>query len=240
MSRARGSDLQDLLTGKEEEPVLLDQETDSILEWNQFLLAVARWTARNETMMGHLMDTISPNLWDFIEICSQPSGIMKAIEKARPLASVDSALSTFNELHDYTFDETRPFDEFHKEFEKRFKAYNDLHGGFGLDENHKCMLFMRALGPSFKDYVCAPNDRFDIAGFGTGTGIDLGFQRLRNGAYNKWIDICAKRRREAKKAAGGYIPDAAKIRRQKENRAKRMRRYHERKQLKMEEMRGAA
>jgi hypothetical protein len=70
----------------------------------------------------------------------------------------------------------------------RFDAFNNLKGGYEQNENHKVMLFLRALGPKFRDWVENKGMNWIVAGFGStwNKGDEVDFLGLKQDAELAW------------------------------------------------------
>lgn len=98
-------------------------------------------------------------------------------------------MSLWRRLHEYTLDQAPDFLSFRYEFENRFEAFNRLEGGIVLDDNHKILFFLCALGPGFSSWINTLNQVYRIAGCGYGSTKDLTFHDLSSYAENYWHSI---------------------------------------------------
>lgn len=172
-----------------------DEDITSTEEWNELMLEYALWEGINSWFLGYIRHTIaSERLQDAIEEFTLVADALGMLDLGCdvPRPGIDAAYYGFQLLQSCSLDKAPSFSHFHVEFERRFEDFNSLglFGGFELDENLNCILFLNALGTRFTSWVAEKSQMFKVAGYATGSeSREMGFLELRQQAESKWASI---------------------------------------------------
>lgn len=164
-------------------------EDAPVEEYNEYMLQLADWTGKNDSILECIRLTCNPLMRSKILTRASTVSAARAILREECKPTVDLALSLLRRLHEYTLEQAPDFWSFRCEFHNRFEAFNRLEGGVVFDDNYKSMIFLCALGPEFSSWIHFTSQIYRIAGCSYGSEKDLTFDDLSSNAENYWHSI---------------------------------------------------
>lgn len=180
----------DFFEGQEDQPLPPEAGEDApVEEYNEYMLQLADWTGMNDSILECIRITRNPLMRSKILTDVSTVSAARAILREACKPTFGLVMSLWRRLHEYTLDQAPDFLSFRYEFENRFEAFNRLEGGIVLDDNHKSLFFLCALGPGFSSWINTLNQVYRIAGCGYGSTKDLTFHDLSSYAENYWHSI---------------------------------------------------